>query len=451
MNALHLFSTLSFATLFLSKSVCATFTNAELESQPDFLSSNYISYDASVKGINKVQTGVYDFPKLSDSPEGYTPFYISHYGRHGSRYHYSQGDYNYIADLFEKAAAESGLTPFGLQLYAEMKQIRDDADKRAGDLTPLGREQHRGIARRMVKNFPAVFSGDNKKIDAKSTMVVRCALSMTAFCQELGKICPNLDIDNDASERYQKYMCHGKVIGEFSGDKSNPELAAFYEKRDGGNDVLNKIFSNKNVIKKYVNRDKFVKTLYYMLISLQGVDVDNLDERNCSLTKVFTTSELTSQWLAQNLFWYKDYANCPLNGGVGIKSARFLVEQIRKEADAAIAGNGVAANLRFGHDTGLLPLVALLNLDGIGDPHSDLDLLHNYWQDFSVIPMAGNLQIVFYRKDNPNTSGSQYLVKFLLNEREVKLPASKTPVIGMYYDWNVVRDYLSEIERTVHP
>ena len=171
MNALHLFSTLSVATLIFSQSMYAAVSNAELESQPDFFSSNYISYEASVKGINKVQSGVYDFPKLSDTPDGYSPFYISHYGRHGSRYHYSQDDYNYIADLFEKAAAESGLTPFGLQLYAEMKQIREDADKRAGDLTPLGREQHRGIARRMVKNFPSVFSGENKKIDAKSTMV----------------------------------------------------------------------------------------------------------------------------------------------------------------------------------------------------------------------------------------------------------------------------------------
>ena len=68
-----------------------------------------------------------------------------------------------------------------------------------------------------------------------------------------------------------------------------------------------------------------------------------------------------------------------------------------------------------------------------------------------MIPMAGNLQIVFYRKDNPNASGCQYLVKFLLNEREVKLPASKKPVVGNYYDWNVVRDYFTEIVRAVKP
>ena len=149
MNALKLILTSSVAFL-ISNSSYATVTNAQLESQPDFFSSNYTAYDASVKGVNKRKTGVYDYPKLSADPEGYTPFYISHYGRHGSRYHYSLDDYRYVTDILEKASAESGLTQLGQQLLDEMKKIRDNADKRAGDLTPLGWEQHRGIARRMI-------------------------------------------------------------------------------------------------------------------------------------------------------------------------------------------------------------------------------------------------------------------------------------------------------------
>ncbi|MBR5209186.1 MAG: hypothetical protein IKV67_04960 [Paludibacteraceae bacterium] len=446
MSALKLFLTSSVA-FFISHSLYATVTNAQLESQPDFFSSNYTAYDASVKGVNKLQTGVYDYPKLSADPEGYTPFYISHYGRHGSRYHYSLDDYRYVTEALEKAAAESGLTPLGQQLLEEMKKVRDNADKRAGDLTPLGREQHCGIASRMMKNFPAVFAGDNKKIDAKSTMVVRCVLSMNAFCQELTKTNPKLDIVNDASDKYQVFLCHGNVVNEFSDNKA--ELDAFYKKRELSDDVLYRIFSNKNVVKKYVNKDRFISNLYYMLVALQGVDVENLDERTCSLTKVFTVSELAKQWQNQNLYWYMGYAKGPHKGGEGKNSSVYLIEKIREEADAAIAGNGLAANLRFGHDIGLLPLVALLNLDGLGETYTDLELLHNNWQDFSVVPMASNFQMVFYRKNNPNVSGSQYLVKFLVNEREVKLPASISPVSGNYYDWNVVRKYFTEIEKTV--
>lgn len=448
MNALKLILTSSVAFL-ISNSSYATVTNAQLESQPDFFSSNYTAYDASVKGVNKLKTGVYDYPKLSADPEGYTPFYISHYGRHGSRYHYSLDDYRYVTDILEKASAESGLTQLGQQLLDEMKKIRDNADKRAGDLTPLGWEQHRGIARRMMKNFPSVFTGDNKKIDAKSTMVVRCVLSMNAFCQELNRENPKLDIVNDASDKYQNFLCHGNVVNEFS---DNPaELEAFYKKREPNDDMLYRIFANKNVVKKYVNKDRFVRNLYYMLVALQGVDVENLDERTCSLTKVFTVSELNAQWQMQNIYWYMGYAKGPHKGGEGKNSGVYLLDKIREEADAAIAGNGLAANLRFGHDIGLLPLVALLNLDGIGETYTDWEILHNNWQDFSIVSMAGNFQMVFYRKNNPNASGCQYLVKFLVNEREVKLPASKAPVVGNYYDWNMVRDYFNEIVKSVRP
>ncbi len=446
MNALKLILTSSVAFL-ISNSSYATVTNAQLESQPDFFSSNYTAYDASVKGVNKLKTGVYDYPKLSADPEGYTPFYISHYGRHGSRYHYSLDDYRYVTDILEKASAESGLTQLGQQLLDEMKKIRDNADKRAGDLTPLGWEQHRGIARRMMKNFPAVFTGDNKKIDAKSTMVVRCVLSMNAFCQELNKENPKLDISNDASDKYQNFLCHGNVVNEFTDNPS--ELDAFYKKREPSDDMLYRIFANKNVVKKYVNKDRFVRNLYYMLVALQGVDVENLDERTCSLTKVFTVSELNAQWQMQNIYWYMGYAKGPHKGGEGKNSGVYLLDKIREEADAAIAGNGLAANLRFGHDIGLLPLVALLNLDGIGETYTDWEILHNNWQDFSIVSMAGNFQMVFYRKNNPSASGCQYLVKFLVNEREVKLPASKAPVVGNYYDWNMVRDYFNEIVKTV--
>ena len=352
-----------------------------------------------------------------------------------------------MTDILEKASAESGLTQLGQQLLDEMKKIRDNADKRAGDLTPLGWEQHRGIARRMMKNFPSVFTGDNKKIDAKSTMVVRCVLSMNAFCQELNKENPKLDIVNDASDKYQNFLCHGKVVNEFTDNPS--ELDAFYKKREPSDDMLYRIFANKNVVKKYVNKDRFVRNLYYMLVALQGVDVENLDERTCSLTKIFTISELAAQWQMQNIYWYMGYAKGPHKGGEGKNSGVYLLDKIREEADAAISGNGLAANLRFGHDIGLLPLVALLNLDGIGETYTDLELLHNNWQDFSIVSMAGNFQMVFYRKNNPSASGCQYLVKFLVNEREVKLPASKAPVVGNYYDWNMVRDYFNEIVKTV--
>lgn len=58
------------------------------------------------------------------------------------------------------------------------------------------------------------------------------------------------------------------------------------------------------------------------------------------------------------------------------------------------------------------------------------------WHDYDIIPMAGNLQLVFYR--NP-AEPDDLLVKALINEREVTMPG--TPVSGPYYRWSGLRKY----------
>ena len=50
-----------------------------IERDPNFAAGDYSIYPES------------DLPQLTPAPKGYTPFYISHYGRHGSRYEGFQG------------------------------------------------------------------------------------------------------------------------------------------------------------------------------------------------------------------------------------------------------------------------------------------------------------------------------------------------------------------------
>ena len=62
----------------------------------------------------------YEFPDIDDikAPKGYKPFYISHYGRHGSRYHYT---YDYLGSLdkaLHQADSLDNLTPDGRLLLA---------------------------------------------------------------------------------------------------------------------------------------------------------------------------------------------------------------------------------------------------------------------------------------------------------------------------------------------
>jgi O-glycosyl hydrolase len=63
--------------------------------------------------INRTGSNYFAYPgptnkKLTKAPEGYTPFYISHYGRHGSRY-MSSNEYYVIAINKLDSAAQFGI------------------------------------------------------------------------------------------------------------------------------------------------------------------------------------------------------------------------------------------------------------------------------------------------------------------------------------------------------
>ena len=79
--------------------------------------------------------------------DGLQPFYISHYGRHGSRWLPSSERYEWVMTQFQD---KSRLTPLGKSVRQRLKKICRNASGNAGQLTPLGAEQHRGIARRMA-------------------------------------------------------------------------------------------------------------------------------------------------------------------------------------------------------------------------------------------------------------------------------------------------------------
>ena len=72
-----------------------------------------------------------------------------------------------------------------------------------------------------------------------------------------------------------------------------------------------------------------------------------------------------------------------------------------------------------------MPLTALMELDNFGDEINDLDALADMgWHDYLVVPMAANIQMVFYRRPG-STDPDDVLVKVLLNERETTLPIDR--------------------------
>lgn len=418
----HKISILFFA-LISSLSVHGQTTQQEMFDEIEKTGGVYYVYQAPEKG------------SLTAAPKGYSPFYISHYSRHGSRYLISDKDYKWVIDLFAKAHEQQALTPLGEDVYTRLMKIWPEAEGRGGDLTPLGRRQHQGIAQRMYQNYPEVFT-DGRKISARSTVVLRCAMSMAAFGDQLKGMNPKLDITYEASEKYMDYMnFHTEESNKFTSDQTGPwveEYKKFEAEHTRPERLMNTLFSSADFIRKQVNPHNLMWGLYWITSDMQDM------ETQVSFYDIFEKQELFDLWQCINYKFYVGNANHADGNGIVVANAKALLRNILESADQAIQDPGIAATLRFGHDGNVIPLAAILRLNDCNVAVNNPEEVYKVWSDYKIVPMAGNIQIIFYKnKDN------RILVKFLLNEKEAKIPLTTDQY--PYYEWNEVKGYYTNL------
>ena len=449
-------------------------TDAELAAHPEYTLSNSLPYPEPDKSI-----------KYTKAPAGYKPFYISHYGRHGSRYHHSADEYKYVAEAFAKADSANALTPLGKQMNVLAQTLKVEAMPRTGDLTQVGAHQHMGIAKRMAKNFPEVFrdrKAAGKKVaphvKAYASTSGRCIVSMAAFIGELRVQFPKIEPELLSGKSYMPFIC-AFDWGKLDYSKAPTYLAEsdkLWQKVDA-KPFIKKIFADTAYAAKNIDAGTFYNRLFEITDLFLGMDsalVASVEKATGAtvgkLREIYTPEERVTRWKAQNAWWYSLLGTSPLiNKSNGIDFAKPTLQNILDEADTVLAGNEpVAATLRFGHDTGLLPLAALMQLPVASAKVSDLSKLHEQWTDFRIIPMAANLQVVFYRKGDaspaPAKAGTSpdVLVKVLYNEIEQTLPvpcgnapaatgadkpAKQNCPAAPYYRWEDFRNFYSQLAR----
>lgn len=386
---------------------------------------------------------------LTPAPKGYEAFYLSHYGRHGSRYLLGYKQYTRPLETLRKAHEAGKLTARGEKLYEQFKVINADVSGRADELTKLGAEQHRQIAQRLWERFPSIFEG-KARIDAKSSVIIRCILSMENELMTLKGDNPLLDISSDASEHDMYYISHeDRKIGRQRKPAGSEAEKVYNAFRDGKFDptrVMNEIFSSEEYWKENVKDPwQLVENdIWSVAESMQGTEL----RKEMSLLDLFTTDELYGIWQKRNADWYLGYSASPLNGGTQIYKQRNLMKNIIQETDSCLALKTLSdgtpwhgATMRFGHDTVLLPTACFMDLNGSGTPYSDFnDLVKNHWYAYRIFMMGSNIQLVFYRStaSKGKKGEGDILVKALLNEEEATIPGL-TPVSGPYYKWSDVK------------
>ena len=364
---------------------------------------------------------------LTDAPKGYKPFYISHYGRHGSRFQPSDERYQTVLETLEAAYKDGNLTPLGEDVLSRVHKLWIIAHGNGGMLTKVGEQQHHDIAARMYERFPEVFAS-HKAIEARSSVVPRCKASMESFCASLKEKDPALNITQETKQEFMCYIANDTPEQKaFEKDEKTwrGEWAKFEREHVKGTRLLKTLFRNPDNIDEY----KFTTTLYWLAVGMQDLPTD------LSLIELFTPEELYDIWLTINYRMYICNAAAPEAQGIALEAAKPLLRNIIEKADEAIKSGNECATLRFGHDSHLIRLLALMDIEGCGAKVSDVNEIERHWQDFYISPMAANLQMVFFR----NRKGS-VIVKFLHNENEVTLPVKN--LAGCYYRWRDVKKYL---------
>lgn len=371
---------------------------------------------------------------LTPAPEGYKPFYISHYGRHGSRYLINPKDYSYPHEVLKSADSAGVLTPLGKNVLKRYEIIRQEAANRYGELTPLGAEQHRQIARRMYERFPEVFEG-NVWVDAKSTVVIRCILSMTNELTELTRLNPKLRIRHDASMHDMYYMNFNdkELLKKKWNKESNDVYEKYFKEMVNYDYAFCQLFTDTSFVWRKADARKFYEKLFHTANNLQNLEA----RKKVTLYDLFTDEDIYNNWRVANMWWYLGYGFSQLNGGKQPYVQRNLLRKIIEEADSCIVLQNPGATLRFGHETMVMPLTVLMGLNGydlVTDDYAHLD--QKGWVNYRIFPMGANIQLVFYRR---NTGNKDVLVKVLLNENEATLPIKSNT--APYYKWSEVRDY----------
>ena len=400
-------------------SVFETSAKYEIAANRFLAGSNYLDYDRQLS----------DKP-LTPSPKNYEPYYMSHYGRHGSRWLISDGNYSKPIATLKIAKEQGKLTPLGLKTLAAIEAIYATADKRLGDLTTVGERQHHGIGKRMTQNFPEIFKTKNITIDARSTTVNRCILSMIAECEELAAANPTAKIHNDVSESLQYYLNQpwdGLVqkIGRSTGDKEEREYTMKWTHPER---LMKQLFNDQAYVYNNVNANQLMRQIFHVACNMQSHDTD------LELFSLFTDEEVYDLWRLNNVGWYVDYGASPVSGSKMPFSQLNLLKNIIATADTVTQPQ---ATLRFGHEVCVMPLACLLELDNCGMAVSNLDELDKYWRNYRIFPMGCNIQLIFYRPKKGKTG--DILVKALLNEREAYLPIKTNQ--WPYYSWQELRTY----------
>ena len=400
---------------------------------------------------------IYDFDAqiCTAAPKGYEAFYISHYGRHGSRYPYTATVATALLDMLHEAGEKENLSEYGSGLMARLELFMEKAGNHIGELTDLGRQQQYRLAGEMAERYPQAFR-KGAVVTAQASSSPRSILSMASFCTALARKYPSIRIDQfqGFAETQATAPNMGRnplrIKGPGLGNPYRESPAEFMQRRfpEFTETVLGKMF--RDPYAALGDRDvQYLMDHIYMLIGGMNSLPDGV---RMDFSDIATPETLARMWELDNYQRFCEYI-------VYTASCCSVFKDIIERADARLAlldsaagklegraeGRAEGADLRFGHDHVLMSLLMIADIDSFGELPENPDELGHVFQTFRS-PMAANLHFVFYR---PKNGRGPILTGLSLNGQPARLRAldkelGLSPNESGFYRWDDVKAWFEK-------
>ena len=396
---------------------------------------------------------IYDFDAqiCTAAPKGYEAFYISHYGRHGSRYPYTASVATALLDMLHEAGEKENLSEYGNGLMTRLELFMEKAGNHIGELTDLGRQQQYRLAGEMAERYPQAFR-KGAVVTAQASSSSRSILSMASFCTALARKCPSIRIDQfqGFAETQATAPNMGRnplrIKGPGLGNPYRESPAEFMQRRfpEFTETVLGKMF--RDPYAALGDRDvQYLMDHIYMLIGGMNSLPDGV---RMDFSDIATPETLARMWELDNYQRFCEYI-------VYTASCCSVFKDIIERADARLAlldsaagkheGRAEGADLRFGHDHVLMSLLMIADIDSFGELPENPDELGHVFQTFRS-PMAANLHFVFYR---PKNGRGPILTGLSLNGQPARLSSldkelGLSPDESGFYRWDDVKAWFEK-------
>ena len=382
--------------------------------------------------------------KIAPAPKGYKPFYFTMVSRHGSRYELHDTTYIKLTNVYNRAAELGILTPLGEEIRQILLRATAEHSGKQTELTKLGQQQLRGVGRRAYSNFKSVF--DSGSIEGKSSNKMRCVFSMAAFVDGLKEGNSTIPVEMEARESYLPMLRPITATSKVTSDyyklyrhirSCGPWLIRRDEwaSKQDMSSCIAKLVTNPELLVEKCNIKSLFHFAYdtlYLLLFAENFEMGG----GAIIDKIFNAEELYNFYQYHSITWTQ------WTGGFGnpfsealASFIRPLVDDVASKIDEAIAGkNPNVANIRFTHDSYVIPLLGVL---GYKDCHlqysEDWERTVTTIPFSKIIPMAANLQIVLYRNKH-----GEVLVRSMLNENDLYLPIECET--APFYPWEKMRE-----------